>query len=119
MGLVLSWVCTTRKRKKLRQGLLAGGTCLEIASAQHPKTAGFVSNLRNLCYASLDHNFVLNLKDFNCLFNKTTLNYECLLKQEAATSRQLDGVLRSTGLFIFLTASEFLTQSGCLQDPGT
>lgn len=67
--------------------------------------AGFVSNLRNLCYTSLDHNFVLNLEDFNCLFNEAMLNYKHLLKQEAATPWQFDGTRRYTGLFIFLAVN--------------
>lgn len=71
-------------------------------------TAGAIPKPRNLCYTSLHHNFVLNLKYFNCLFNKAILSYKCLLKQTAATPWQFDGTLNSTGLFIFLLASEFL-----------
>lgn len=78
--------------------------------------AVLVSKLRNP--RSLDHDFVLNLKYFNCLYNKAILDYKYLLKQEAAPPSQFDGTLSSTGLFIFLTASEFLPQNGCLQNPG-
>lgn len=104
-------LCNHRK-ENLQQRLLVWGTCCETVSVRQPVTAGFVPKPRNLCYTSLHHNFVLNLKYFNCLFHKAILNYECLLKQKAATPWQFDGTLSSTGLFIFLLASEFLMNSG-------
>lgn len=105
-------LCNHRAGKPAAERLLVWGTCCETVSVRQPMTAGFVPKPRNLCCTSLHHNFVLNLKYFNCLFNKAVLNYECLLKQKAATPWQFDGTLSSTGLFIFLLASEFLMQSG-------
>lgn len=111
MGLVMIWVCVTTERKTCSKDCWCGAPAVRL-SVRQPVTAGFVPKPRNLCYTSLHHNFVLNLKYFNCLFHKAILNYECLLKQKAATPWQFDGTLSSTGLFIFLLASEFLMNSG-------